>query len=172
MNKSKFASLLAGLGEAFGKEITPFVAEAYHRALSPLGEETITKAFYAAVERCRRFPTIVELKELVGISSDPLSGEDMARDAVARIGESVRRFGYCNPDRAKDYIGELGWRLVERLGGWEAVCNQRSEKDLTVLLAQARELGKVLLKAGDQPRGPELPPNHKAVRIALGASDE
>lgn len=165
MKKAEFADLLAGLAEAFDKKLSPFVAEAYYRALSPLGSEVVRKAFYAAIERCERFPTVIKLKELAGVPDDlPVDDEGKAREIVARIKNAVSTFGYYRGEDAEEYLGELGWFVVSQLGGWKVICDYPTMDALDFELARARELAKIYMtksrrgELGQAPTFDDLPP--------------
>jgi len=86
-----------------------------------------------------------------------ISADDMANIVPLRIFEAVRKFGWSRKDEARDYIGEIGWQIVEMRGGWAGVCeNLGTNWDEGVFIAQSREMTKSLLKAselgyGDKP---------------------
>jgi len=72
-----------------------------------------------------------------------------AKEVISRIVYAIAKIGYVNPDRARVYVGELGWKIVERRGGWEAICGIE-EKDLTSFTAQCRDLAKSILYRVDK----------------------
>jgi hypothetical protein len=67
------------------------------------------------------------------------SPESAANEVVGRINYAISRFGYPSPEKAKEYIGELGWLLVERDGGWEEVCRNSDLKTKGIRDAQLRD---------------------------------
>ena len=48
--------------------------------------------------------------------------KDLARETALRIQEAVTKFGWPNPTKAQEFIGEAGWAVVERFGGWSYLC--------------------------------------------------
>ena len=97
--------------------------------------------------------------DIRGIISPIQSPETKANEAASRIREAISKFGWCNSLPAREYIGELGWKVVERSGGWQYVCENHG-LDLNPLTyhAQARDLAKSLLESHsankyDQPIG-------------------
>ena len=83
-----------------------------------------------------------------------------AREAAARIVQAVGKFGYMQGSAASKFIGSLGWRVVERIGGWQYLCeNLGTNIDVTTFTAQARDLCKATWARGDlNDTPPELPP--------------
>lgn len=66
-----------------------------------------------------------------------------AQDSASRILEAIARFGYTNISDAQNYIGELGWAVVVREGGWQSICERTKSDDIPILKAQWREMAKV-----------------------------
>ena len=86
--------------------------------------------------------------ELIAILKPMETEEDLARDAAARVMGSVSRFGYTNPEEARQYIGELGWEAVLRMfGSWQNLCQNLMPKEVPSIQAQLRDLCKSILKA-------------------------
>ncbi len=75
------------------------------------------------------------------------SNDALAKEAAARLIESVRKFGYNRRQDAREYIGELGWRAVERFGGWHGICMDLGVgMSVDTFYAQVRELCKSTLE--------------------------
>lgn len=89
------------------------------------------------------FPTIAEIQEL--ITPVPLA-LDQAKDAAARIIAAVSKYGRYNLESAKVFIGELGWKAVERTGGWSNLCAQLTAENTSIYMAQYRELTAALYR--------------------------
>lgn len=51
-----------------------------------------------------------------------VSTDAQAQEIAGRITESISRFGYVGGVKAREYIGEIGWSVVQRFGGWAEVC--------------------------------------------------
>jgi hypothetical protein len=66
--------------------------------------------------------------------------ESNARESASRIATAVSRIGPYRTAEAKAYIGELGWEVVKRQGGWEETCAALTYDNATTLQAQWREL--------------------------------
>ncbi len=83
----------------------------------------------------RRFPLPADIREAVGAHVDK---KTIAVDSSSRIVESVSKFGLYQARAARAHIGELGWRAVERMGGWENLCAHLGTRALPITMAQAQ----------------------------------
>ena len=145
-NTMQIKKLLIGLAEYFEKALTPGQLSMYSEDL----EEFTLEEIGLAIQAVRRnpaqkfFPLPASLREeIVG------NARDEALEASNRILEGMTRFGYTNPERAKQFIGELGWRVVEREGGWQYLCQRVQGDDLPILKAQWRELAAATIRRGN-----------------------
>jgi hypothetical protein len=84
------------------------------------------------------FPSPSRLQENL---RNKVSNEDRALEIASRIRESVVRYGYCNQEAAKNHIGEVGWHVVTRFGGWTRICEDLGVKiNIDTFYAQCRDL--------------------------------
>jgi len=126
-------------GRSFGEEATRLFLD----GLSDLEPDQVVLAIkqYSRLESSKSFPSIGQIRALVV----PAESEDsLAREVAELIPKAIRRFGYTNPDKAKEYLGELAWKVVESSGGWRVLCELTNEEDLPTLKSQWREYAKVL----------------------------
>lgn len=91
-----------------------------------------------------------------------LSPEAKSNEVASRIRSAIGKFGWPNPEDARAYIGDLGWKVVERFGGWQALCENHGV-DLSALTfhAQARDTVRGLIESNnlglfDKPIGIEF----------------
>lgn len=155
--EARFIAVLTTAASFVKQDLNPYIIELYVKAVKPLGFERAAKIIEEFLEK-GKFATIAQIKE--GLGFKELSYEENARDACARIRESVSRFGHWNEDSAKNYIGDLGWEMVMRSGGWDVICSAENYDALDFQLVQMRELGIVLQNkaAGDYlDKAPNLP---------------
>jgi hypothetical protein len=107
--------------------------------------------------RITRFPLPAELLHRI---KPVLTDDQLAREAVSRIVTAAARFGSYRPEQARDYVGQLGWEVVKRAGGWEAVCKDMPVGGDPTATAQWRELAKSVMdqdRAGVLGQAPGLP---------------
>lgn len=113
---------------------------------SPGTYQEYMKAFtrFATDKKNQRFPIPAQIIALMG---DQLSVETQAVECASRIRAAVGKFGWAQPTEAKNYIGDLGWLVVGRSGGWTYLCeNLGASLSVLTYQAQARELAKSLLE--------------------------
>lgn len=89
-------------------------------------------------KHCDRFPSIKQLLELL----EPKADKDAeARIIADSIWSAIERFGSLQSKThlVRESIGELGWRVVEQMGGWRVVCQIADYDNVGQLKAQWRE---------------------------------
>lgn len=126
--------------------------------------------FKRAMDSCMRtldrFPSIKDVKTALGQNtlSPSEHAKDIAKETAARINSAVSKFGsVINNDhrlqRVKDYVGELGWAVIDRQGGWNYICEIHTPQNMTQLQAQWRDLAESLARRSqfeDIDRAPKL----------------
>ncbi len=134
------------MASAFNRPLSDQVLKWYIDILANKNPDDIIKALRRwAIETKRpEMPTPGQILSLI----DPkINFDNEATEAAARIIQAIARFGYSNPLEAKNFIGELGWRVVERYGGWGHLCGKMgTEINEGVFIAHAKALAKVTLE--------------------------
>lgn len=159
-SREDFFAKLVVLAEMCGKALSKEILVMYDETLRSLGYPQLCKAVEEIIlNRGDRdaFPSIKTIREKV---RPPQNQEVDAIDAANRISEAMAKYGYGRRDEAKEFIGELGWLIVERQGGWENLCENTLASQMPILKAQWRELGKALwqkAKDGTLHEAPALP---------------
>jgi len=97
-------------------------------------------------QKNKTWPRAADIRNLV---SPTLDSDTKGKLAASRVIESVSKFGYTNPEEAKNYIGELGWKAVQRFGGWQYICeNLGLSIQISTFQAQIRDVAIATDKAG------------------------
>ena len=159
--RQQFCSLLATLAELCGRQLNTDLLAIYDQALAPLGYDRLVSALNWIIEnRSERdpFPAIRTIRERI----EPMPDRDSeAVEASNRIVQALGKFGGVNADlnapAAKAFIGELGWYVVQREGGWATLCERVRDPELPHYKAQWRELAKSAYTRGAQGRVDEPP---------------
>lgn len=156
--RQALAALIVATSAYYGQMLADNVISMYVEDLSDLPFEKIIEAF----KKSRRDPktTRCPLPAVIRGMLDPSSNvEDAARDASSRIIAAVSKYGWNNFEQARTYIGELGWEVVKRHGGWQTLCESLTYSNMGMLQAQWRELAASIQRSGaTQSSGPALPP--------------
>ena len=123
---------------------------------------------------CDRFPSIKQILELL----DPKADKDAeARIIADKIWAGIERFGSMKSkqDLVRQSIGEVGWQVVENMGGWRVVCDIASYDNVGQMKAQWRESAKAIMdvaevKAQRDRLGLDSPPEWEA--LPSGSSND
>lgn len=143
MIQQKIKESLIALATISGKELNEVSLTAYVDALSDIDGNLVLKALSSWLKTERGFPYPSDIRAKV---MPEINDNDQAVDAVNRIISAVSKYGYNNKDKAREYIGELGFETVTRFGGWVNFCQTLTKENEGVFRAQLKELAKVLCK--------------------------
>lgn len=168
-SRGQIANMIRVTGKIYGKTYDADVLSMMIDDLQDLPIIQIEAAFarYRRDPKNKFAPMPAQIRELI----IPTPSDDTnAREAVSRIQEAVGKFGSWRGDEARPYVGELGWGIVKRMGGWGHLCeNLGTTLDALTFQAQARELAKShmeLSRAGALGQAPALPEPESVVLSA------
>lgn len=149
--------ILTALAEYYRKPLTTNQLNMYAEDLMVLSLDELS----TSIKRLRSNPDI-EFFPLPSLIIQQISPDlrDESIEATNRILEAMAKFGYSNFEKAKEYIGALGWRVVEREGGWQRICESTTNKEIPILKAQWRELAMSTIRrarSGADQQPPAIP---------------
>jgi len=153
--KQKIITTYSQLAMIYGKQLTPEALVLMADSLDDLHPEAVLGVLRDWVKHNKAFPMPSEIRESLSPKTTDL---DDGRDIASRVIKSVSRFGWNQPLQAKLYIGEIGWECVSRMGGWVTLCQELSDENKGILVAQIRDLA-VTLKKKDANGTLDLPLN-------------
>lgn len=109
----------------YGYQITKEVLAMHLEDLEGLQEDEILKAYrtYRRHPKNRSMPLPAQIRAII---EPDVSDEIRAIDVATRIEDAIHKFGYMQPEAARDFIGDIGWNVVARRGGWSAVCEDET----------------------------------------------
>jgi hypothetical protein len=139
-----FVRAMRSVAKLTGAEIDEFMFELYSEGLRSIGW---TKAIDGLKRHCltsRRFPTVEDVIKLSCPESLPPSVESEATEIVALIFAAISKHGWPNPAQAKEMIGPVGWKLVERQGGWSSICDVQNNQIGTFRAQWKQEVESIL----------------------------
>ena len=137
-NQDQFKSLLIGVGEVFGKEVTQTLAQIYWTALKEFTDDEVSEAFNQAVASLKFFPKPCELREFIQGNAEELAyqaWDQVMADIRRGVGHPTPKFVRKNEDGSlkveheKPSVSERVEGLVNHLGGWSNL-GMMSYKDL------------------------------------------
>lgn len=123
----------------YGKELQPGTLRIMLDAVVDLDPDRVLAELRRWVQESRRmtFPLPGELRHMIIPQVDP---DAMAREIAGRCVDAIKRFGWPQPENAREYIGEHGWTAIEHSGGWMHFCREHGVGiDPGIFSAQARE---------------------------------
>lgn len=162
MNQSEIQNLkllISATCSYYGHPISDDVLKMYVEDLSDLPFDRVT----IAIREARRDPKTIRfpLPAIIRAKIDPPETDELnAIEAAGRIVQAIARCGWNHPEEARAFIGELGWIVVQRDGGWLNVCQTLNEDNLGTLKAQWRGMAQVVSrrsKLGIADQAPGLP---------------
>lgn len=156
MNDREFVELkklIIYVSDYYGRELKPETITMMANDLREFSLEEVRKAYekFRKEDKLFKFPMPAQIISIIR----PLpSGEDQAKEIAARITHAVSKYGYPNGKEARIYIGEIGWKIVERKGGWNYICQNLGTHALNAgtFEAQVREQAKMELVKHNNPR--------------------
>jgi hypothetical protein len=140
MTRERFTVAMVALSEACGRTISKTLLDVYDEGLRDLGYGPVCAAIKQLLMERKEGDMIPAISTIRNKIKPEPSAKDDALDASHRIWEAVGKFGYGRHEDARKFIGELGWLVVEREGGWCAVCEHSRVDQQVALKAQWREL--------------------------------
>jgi hypothetical protein len=143
--RARLAQIWAILAGYYRVKLDDAVLRMYSEDLSDLDFDAVQTAMndYRKNPKNKFMPMPAQIRELLEPQVDP---DSAAREIAARITAAIPKFGWCNGQDARAYIGEVGWLVVERQGGWAYICEHHGRNlDPGQFQAQVRELAKSTL---------------------------
>jgi hypothetical protein len=143
--KKQIVEILEHLAIYYRETLSPIQLAMYAEDLSCLTPEQLAKAVktYRQNPQNKFFPIPAALIAVIR----PVETElDDGQDIASRVIGAVAKFGSYQGEKAREYIGEVGWECVKRMGGWVGICSELTEENKGTLFAQIRGLSVTLKK--------------------------
>ncbi len=149
----KLKLFIADISQIYGQNLTRTAIDIIAESLEDLNVNDVVQSYKEAFKTkgFSRLPNPADIRAMIQPSVDPKSA---AKELAHRIHQAVSKFGYTGQSQAKEFVGEAGWTIVERFGGWIYICeNLGVTLDVGIFLAQARELAEAHKKFGKDALG-------------------
>lgn len=152
--KQEQVALYGQLAMIYGKQLTPQALVMMVDALEDLPGQAVIQVMKGWVKKQKHFPMPSDLREALMPTTNEL---DDGRDIASRVIKAVSKVGSYQAEAAREYIGEIGWECVQRMGGWKTLCSELTEENKGIFNAQIRDLAMTLKKKAlngtlDQPQ--------------------
>lgn len=127
------------MSEFYAAELSKEMIEMYALTLAEFSAEQLMQAFTL----CARDPSIDRMPKPAVIISKlqpVLNPRQAAISLIDAIKAAVVKFGWPQGDKARAELGESNWAVIERLGGWQKVCEDPDlHFDNPTVYAQTRD---------------------------------
>lgn len=130
----------------YGRTLSPQVLAMYVEDLEDFPPADVIAAYKAWRRNPKntQFPLPAQIRGIIQPEVDP---DSAAREIASRIVGAISKCGWSNPTGAREYMGEVGWEIVRRFGGWTYVCeNHGVSLQPAAFMAQARDLARAQLQ--------------------------
>lgn len=142
-------------------QINQTMLRVYDIAISPYGYEVGVAALQSLMLETKIWQMPTPNSIIEKIKNKPARVSD-ANEIAGRIMESLSEFGYSHSLRAREYIGDLGWMVVKRFGGWAYLCSEVGVTlNTSTTRAQLREMALSLMDINEK-RGLDEAPQLEA----------
>lgn len=138
--KLKFLERLRALAKLCSLELDVVLLELYDKTLATAGYEAAMRAVDRIISTRNARDPFPSIADLMKIATGVLDDGDNAQEAAHRILEAVTKMGRYRGDEAREFIGSLGWYVVQRSGGWPSLCTQVTPQNASILRSQWKEL--------------------------------
>jgi hypothetical protein len=163
--EEKFVKALVGIAELAQFSITGGIIGLYVGACQQYGLDRCADALYKLAMQAqpgRGFPSIKQILEIVcPEQAIDVGDEDLAAVAAGRVIGAVYKFGACRSGsrmtEVAQYIGELGWAVIEQNGGWTRFVDGLTTDQIPTVRAQIRREAESISKRSR--KGDYAPPS-------------
>ncbi|WP_397602124.1 hypothetical protein [Silvanigrella sp.] len=117
--EKKCAMIIREICQRCEKSLSENYIKSWLKSCIKLGEK---KALFALGEIYKKakqgymIPSIFEFEQLAESETEP------SLQIAERIVRGMQLFGAYKNEEAKEYVGELGWKIVQNNGGWQEMC--------------------------------------------------
>lgn len=139
MSLQRIKALIVATSAYYGQKLDDHVVAMYAEDLVDLPVEQIERVLKEVRRdpKTTRFPLPAIIRDRLTPAITP---ENEALESVSRIIAAVSNIGPYQLERAKEFIGTLGWEVVKAEGGWENVCMNLTDDNVGMLRAQWKHL--------------------------------
>jgi hypothetical protein len=155
--RTQIAELWLTTASMYGKDIQRPAMKLMLDAVADLDPQAVMRELVDWVKsgQNRSHPLPGDLRNRICPPTDP---QAYGREVAGRIVKAIGLYGWPQPAKARAFIGEEGWAVIEERGGWTHFCGQHGvDIDPGQFAAQARDrVADQVQRLGIKPRVVEL----------------
>lgn len=162
-NILEIKQLLVAMSAYFQKPLTDMVIDMYAKDLSDLSTESLQLAF----AKMRRDPKVCTMFMPLypAIIREYVGGDNSGNLIAGEIISCMTQFGRYQAVEAREFLGEEKWEIVNRYGGWNALCGLTNDQ-MGIARAQLRDLAKSMGKISNAPKLAIAGQEQKAIGVS------
>jgi hypothetical protein len=131
----------------FKEEVTSQRMEMFVNALSNYDINKVKWAIATCAVKLTKFPSLADIINLI----EPNSNIDYETEQITNaIFTAINEFGYNNATKASEYIGPVGWRVIQGFGKWESFALSVDYNNMESKRAQIRNSIRAILSNADK----------------------
>lgn len=141
--------LISKVYEYYGRDISDSALEMQADDLSDLSWAGVCAAMKAyRRDPLNKFPPLpAQVRAMLTEAKDPKS---QAQLTVSKIIHAISHIGPYATEKARSYVGPIGWEIIKREGGWAFICETLTNDEISNHRAQWRQLAEVLHQRGER----------------------
>lgn len=139
MSLAEIKALIVATSAYYGQKLEDHVVGMYADDLADLSVIEIARVLKEIRRdpKTTRFPLPATIRDRLTPAITP---ENEALEAVSRIIAAISKIGPYRVADAREFVGELGWAVVQSEGSWENVCQNLTDDNLGMLRAQWKNI--------------------------------
>ncbi len=132
-------------------------------------KKEISEALDKLIRSQDYFPTVRQIHASLNHRQDD---DSLSQITAMNLIEAISKFGWPNWPEAKEYIGTIGIKIVDRYGGWPDFCGMLTLDNRSFIYKELKEMAKSLLTSGALDHK-ALPPGspHELVKRLVDATN-
>lgn len=145
VERELFDKAMAALATVCKFALTPSVASLYVKVLGQFGFPTATRALQRVFLTRRANDPFPSISDLMSMVDSKMSDQSSAQECADKVWLAVARFGWCNGAPARIWVGDLGAKVIERVG-WEYLTQAETSQG-PAIRAQLRDAARAILES-------------------------
>lgn len=141
--KQQIARIYGTIAEVFGKNLSDNGLRLMVESLEDLPFDLVMHILQNWTSTGTQFPMPFLIRDKICPEN---SERDIGIEVAARIIQAISKFGNPNLLQAREFMGELGWKVVQRQGGWLTLCSELTEENKGITQAQLRDLAMTIAR--------------------------
>ena len=141
--ENKCATIIWEICQRCERSLSENYIKSWLRSCIKIGEKKALFALgkiYKKAKQGYMIPSIDEFEQLSESETEP------SLQIAERIVRGMQLFGAYKNEEAKEFIGKLGWKVVQNNGGWQEMCYNTNIKYISLVKKDLQKQIKIIKK--------------------------